>query len=62
MVRADAGGTWHWLVETCRDRNIGFSLGFQITAAVRDAVVCDDDARTHGDTDLAVASAAEYLS
>ena len=30
VVRADAGGTSHWLVEECRDRNIGFSLGFQI--------------------------------
>lgn len=27
VVRADAGGTSHWLVEECRDRNIGFSLG-----------------------------------
>lgn len=43
VVRADAGGTSHWLVEECRDRNIGFSLGFQITGAVRDAIVCVDD-------------------
>ncbi len=43
VVRADAGGTSHWLVEECRDRNIAFSLGFQITAAVRDAIVCVDD-------------------
>lgn len=45
VVRADAGGTSHWLVEACRDRNIGFSLGFQITSRVRDAITCthDDD-------------------
>lgn len=43
VVRADAGGTSHWLVEACRDRNIGFSLGFQITGAVRDAIACTDD-------------------
>lgn len=45
VVRADAGGTSHWLVEECRDRNIGFSLGFAITGAVRDAICgIDDDA------------------
>ncbi len=43
IVRADAGGTSHWLVEACRDRNIGFSLGFGVTGAVRDAIVCVDD-------------------
>lgn len=45
IVRADAGGTSHWLVEECRDRNIGFSLGFAITSRVRDALGrCDADA------------------
>jgi len=45
VVRADAGGTSHWLTEECRDRNIGFSLGFAITGAVRDAIVgVGDDA------------------
>ncbi|MDZ7826258.1 MAG: IS1380 family transposase [Gammaproteobacteria bacterium] len=43
VVRADAGGTSHWLVEECRHRNIGYSLGFAITGAVRDAIVCVDD-------------------
>lgn len=43
IVRADAGGTSHWLVDECRDRNIGFSLGYQITAAVRDAICCTDE-------------------
>jgi hypothetical protein len=48
IVRADAGGTSHWLVEACRDRNIGFSLGFQITSRVRDAIsaTADDEAWT----------------
>lgn len=47
VVRADAGGTSHWLVEACRDRNISFSLGFQITSRVRDALsATTDDAWT----------------
>ncbi len=43
IVRADAGGTSHWLTEACRDRNIGFSLGFQITSRVRDAICATGD-------------------
>lgn len=43
IVRADAGGTSHWLVEELRDRNIGFSLGYAITGAVRDAVCLTDE-------------------
>ena len=34
---ADAGGATHWLAEECRDRNIGFSLGYAIDGRVRDA-------------------------
>ena len=38
-VRADAGGTTHWLAEECRHRNIGFSLGYAIDGRVRDALL-----------------------
>ena len=39
VVRADAGGTTHWLTEECRDRNIAFSLGYAIDGRVRDALL-----------------------
>ena len=38
-VRADAGGTTHWLAEECRHRNIGYSLGYAIDGRVRDALL-----------------------
>jgi DDE family transposase len=38
-ARADAGGATHWFAEACRDRNIGYSLGYWIDARVRDALV-----------------------
>ncbi|MCP5035034.1 MAG: hypothetical protein GY939_24790 [Actinomycetia bacterium] len=38
-VRTDAGGTTHWLAEECRDRNLGFSLGYFIDSRVRDALL-----------------------
>lgn len=34
IVRADAGGASHWLVEECRDRNISYSLGFHVDGRV----------------------------
>lgn len=39
ILRADAGGTTHWLTEECRDRNIAFSLGYGIDGRVRDALL-----------------------
>ncbi len=38
-VRTDAGDTTHWLAEECRDRNLGFSLGYFIDSRVRDALL-----------------------
>ena len=38
-VRSDGGGTSHWLAEECRDRNLGFSLGYFIDGRVRDALM-----------------------
>lgn len=39
LVRADAAGASHWLAEECVDRNIEFSLGYQIDERVRDGVM-----------------------
>ena len=38
LVRADSAGASHWLAEECCDRNIEFSLGYQIDQRVRDGV------------------------
>jgi hypothetical protein len=38
LVRADSAGASHWLAEECVDRNIEFSLGYQIDQRVRDGV------------------------
>lgn len=38
LVRADSAGASHWLAEECVDRNIEFSLGYQIDHRVRDGV------------------------
>jgi len=43
VVRADAGGTTHWLTEECRERNIAFSLGYPIDGRVREAVCLTPD-------------------
>ncbi|HEY4333904.1 MAG TPA: IS1380 family transposase [Ilumatobacteraceae bacterium] len=40
LVRADSAGASHWLAEECGDRNIEFSLGYQIDDRVRDGVMC----------------------
>ena len=39
LVRADAGGASHWLVEECGDRNLQFSVGYWIDGRVRDALL-----------------------
>jgi len=39
LVRADAGGASHWFAEECRDRNLSFSLGYQVDGRVRDALL-----------------------
>lgn len=38
-ARADAGGASHWFAEECRQRNIGYTLGYWIDARVRDALL-----------------------
>ena len=43
IVRADAGGTTHWLAEECTERNIAFTLGYGIDGRVRDAVTFTPD-------------------
>ena len=43
LVRADAAGASHWLTEECRDRNIGYSVGYQIDSRVRDGLLFVDD-------------------
>jgi len=43
VVRADSAGASHWLTEECRDRNLGFSIGYAIDGRVRDALVCVPD-------------------
>lgn len=39
LVRADSAGASHWLAEECVERNIEFSLGYQIDERVRDGVI-----------------------
>lgn len=39
VVRADSAGASHWFVEHCRDRNIGFSVGYAIDGRIRDALL-----------------------
>jgi hypothetical protein len=39
LVRADAAGASHWLAEDCRDRNIGYSIGYWVDHRVRDALL-----------------------
>jgi Transposase DDE domain group 1 len=38
LVRSDSAGASHWLAEECVERNIEFSLGYQIDGRVRDGV------------------------
>lgn len=39
LVRSDSAGATHKLVEAIRERELRFSIGFDLTAAVRDAVL-----------------------
>ena len=43
IVRADSAGASNWLAEDCRDRNIGFSIGYQIDERVRTGLLFVDD-------------------
>ncbi len=38
LVRSDSAGASHWLAEECVERNIKFSLGYQIDHSVREGV------------------------
>jgi hypothetical protein len=38
VVRSDSAGATHGFAAACRDRHVGFSVGFQITEAVRAAI------------------------
>ena len=40
LVRSDSAGASHWLAEECVERNIEFSIGYQIDGRVRDGVAC----------------------
>lgn len=40
LIRSDSAGASHWLAEDCVDRNLEFSLGYQIDERVRDGVMC----------------------
>lgn len=39
LVRTDSAGASHWFAQECRDRNLGFSLGYWIDGRVRDALL-----------------------
>jgi hypothetical protein len=39
LVRTDSAGASHWFAEECRDRNLGFCLGYWIDGRVRDALL-----------------------
>jgi hypothetical protein len=39
LVRADSAGATHELMDFCRDGNLRFSVGFELTAAIRDAIL-----------------------
>jgi hypothetical protein len=38
VVRSDSAGATHLFAKTCRDKGLGFSFGFAITAEVREAI------------------------
>jgi hypothetical protein len=39
LARADSTGASHWFAEECRNRNIGYSLGYAIDHRIRDALL-----------------------
>lgn len=43
LVRSDSAGASHWFADECRDRNVNFSFGYQITGRIRDAVMLIDE-------------------
>jgi hypothetical protein len=45
LIRVDSAGACHELVDWCRDAKIGYSVGFDLTEPVRDAItqIPDDD-------------------
>lgn len=63
LVRADAGGASHWFAEECRDRNLGFSLGYGIDGRVRDALllVQEEDWDPAREADGAIRDGAEVV-
>jgi len=44
VLRADAAGATHDLLDACRDARIAFSVGFDLTAPVRHAILALDEA------------------
>ncbi len=45
LLRVDSAGASHELLDWCRDARIGFSVGFDLTGPIRDAIlkIADDD-------------------
>jgi hypothetical protein len=43
LVRSDSAGATHWFAEHCRNRACRFSFGYQVTGAIRDALMLVDE-------------------
>jgi len=43
LARADAGGATHAFTHDCREAGIRFSVGYELTAALREAILCLDE-------------------
>jgi hypothetical protein len=43
LVRSDSAGATHWFAEHCRTRSCQFSFGYQVTGAIRDALMLVDE-------------------
>lgn len=39
LVRADSAGATHGLIDYCREANMRFSVGYELTVPVRSAIV-----------------------
>jgi hypothetical protein len=63
VVRTDSAGASHWFAEECRDRNIGFSLGYWIDGRVRDALllVQEEDWQPAREADARVRDGAQVV-
>jgi hypothetical protein len=46
LVRSDSAGATHGFAKACRDRGVGFSFGFPVTAPVKAAVATLNDAES----------------